>query len=365
MPLLIDAHEDIAYSMLTFGRDYRRSAYEIRSSEVGTPHPQNNGDALLGWPEYQRGQVGLVIASLYVTSKQFADGPFETQVYRTPADGYRLLRAQYDLYLRICEEAPQKFRLVFDKNHLEETLLPWKTAPAAYPDRTNPVGLVLMMEGAESVSSQRELEEWWQLGLRIIAPVWAGSRYCGGSKVPGRFTKEGFLFLDSMAELGYTLDIAHMSEESAVQALDVYPGVIIASHANARALLKDDPDERHLSDSVLRRLFDRDGVIGVMPYNSFLLPGWKNTDPREQVTLAMLIEHIDHICQLAGDARHVGIGSDFDGGFGRPAVPLEIDTIADLQKIAPLLSDRGYPEEDVEAIFHGNWLRKLTQGLPA
>jgi membrane dipeptidase len=221
-----------------------------------------------------------------------------------------------------------------------------------------------MMEGAEGISAPGELEEWRQYGLRIIAPVWAGTRYCGGTKIPGRFTSEGFQLLESMAELGYTLDIAHMSEESVDQALDVYPGEIIASHANARALLKEDPSGRHLTDRTLRRLFERDGVVGVMPYNRSLLPGWKDTDPREWVTLSMLIAHIDHVCQLAGDARHVGVGSDFDGGFGWPAVPLEIDTIADIQKIAPLLAERGYSETDIAAIFHGNWLRKLEQSLP-
>lgn len=364
MPFLIDAHADLAYSMLTFGRNYLNSAHDIRRSEVGTPNPRHNGDALLGWPEYQRGQVGLVFASLFVIPAKYSDGAFETQVYRTPAEAFRLARRQCDLYHQLCEDHPEQFRLVESRRDLEAVLAPWREAPADYPDRTHPVGLVLMMEGAEGVSGQQELEEWRQLGLQIIAPVWAGTRYCGGTKVGGRFTREGFQLLESMAELGYTLDIAHMSEESIDQALDAYPGVIIASHANARVLLKEDPFNRHMTDRTLRRLFERDGVVGVMPYNRALLPGWKDTDSRELVTLSMLIAHIDHICQVAGDARHVGIGSDFDGGFGWPAVPLEIDTIADLPKVGSMLAERGYSEEDIAAIFHGNWQRKLEQGLP-
>jgi membrane dipeptidase len=352
MPFLIDAHADLAYSMLTFGRDYLHSAYEIRLSEVGTPHPRNNGDALLGWPEYQRGQVGLVVASLFIMPAKYSDGGFETQVYSSPAEAYRLTLIQRDLYQKICQDHPDKFRLIENRQDLTAVVQAWRSAPAEFPERTHPIGLVLMMEGAEGVSGQRELEEWRRFGVRIIAPVWAGTRYCGGTKVPGRFTKEGFQLLESMAELGYTLDIAHMSEES------------VFSHANARALLREDPNGRHLTDRALRRLFERDGVIGVMPYNRALLPGWKDTDPRESVTLSMLIDHIDHICQIAGDASHVGIGSDFDGGFGWPAAPLEVDTIADLQKIGPLLAERGYREEDIAAIFHGNWLRKLEQGLP-
>ncbi len=364
MPFLIDAHADLAYSMLTFGRDYRRSALGIRQSEEGTSRPLHNGHALLGWPDYQRGQVGLVIASLFVMPEKYSDGTFETQVYRSQAEAYHLTRKQYDLYVRICDESPEKFKLVRNKQDMEEILRAWRGEPSNFPERTHPVGLILMMEGAEGIRGASELEEWWQLGLRILAPVWAGTRFCGGSKVPGRFTKEGLGLLESLTDLGYTLDVAHMSEESVFQALDAFPGVVIASHANARALLKEDPFGRHLTDRALRRLFERDGVVGVMPYNRSLLPGWKDTDPRELVTLSMLIDHIDHICQVAGDARHVGIGSDFDGGFGWPAVPLEINTISDLQRIGLHLAERGYSQEDIEAIFHGNWLRKLEQGLP-
>lgn len=366
MTLLIDAHQDIAYNTLTFERDYRHSAYETRRREIDTPHPKNNnGDSLIGWPEFQRGQVGLIFASLFVMERKYDPVGYENQVYDTRGEASRLTSTQIDLYEKLCDETPNMFRLIRSRRDLNDHLAEWKEKPADYPERTHPVGLVIMVEGAEGITGQAELEEWWQRGVRIIAPDYAGTRFCGGTKQPGKFTKEGFKFLESMAESGYTLDIAHMSDESVLQALDVYDGPIITSHANARALLTDDPAQRHLPDNELRRLFERDGVIGTMPFNRFLLRGWLNTDPRELVTLPMYINQIDHICQVAGDARHVGIGSDYDGGFGWPAVPLEIDTIADLQKIGPLLSERGYSPEDIAAIFHGNWLRKLEEGLPA
>jgi membrane dipeptidase len=75
------------------------------------------------------------------------------------------------------------------------------------------------------------------------------------------------------------------------------------------------------------------------------------------VTLDSALNHIDHICQLAGNARHVAIGSDLDGGFGTEQSPEDLDTISDLQMIGPLLKKRGYTEADIKAIFHGNWLR--------
>ncbi len=365
MPLLIDAHQDLASNSLIFNRDYRRSAHEIRQSEINTPIPDYNGHALVGWPEFQRGQVGLIIASLFTLPRKYKTNSLETQDYESLPEAHLRYLTQYNLYQRLSDENPDMFQLVRTYKELERLIKIWQKDPADYPQRTHPVGLILMMEGAEGLSGSAELEEWREHGLSIIAPVWAGTRYCGGTKEPGRFSKEGFEFLEAMSDLGYTLDIAHMSEESSLQALDVYPGSIIASHANARALLKTDPSDRHLTDHQLIRLFERDGVIGVMPFNRFLLPGWYESDPREQVTLSMLIDHIDHICQIAGNARHVAIGSDYDGGFGWPAVPLEIDTIADLQKISPLLFERGYSNDDVNAIFYGNWHRKLEQALPA
>ena len=95
--------------------------------------------------------------------------------------------------------------------------------------------------------------------------------------------------------------------------------------------------------------------------------GWVRgvTDPRSAgVNIARIIEHIDHVCQLAGNTRHSGIGSDLDGGFGREQCPYDMESIADLQQVAVLLKDRGYTDDDVNAIMHGNWVRRLETCLP-
>jgi len=105
-------------------------------------------------------------------------------------------------------------------------------------------------------------------------------------------------------------------------------------------------------------------VMGVLPYNRFLRPDWLNSDDRQLVTLRTLAAHIDHICQLAGNALHAGLGTDFDGGFGWPAVPYEIDTIADLQKLAPVLAEYGYSDESIGNILGNNWRRHLERNLP-
>jgi membrane dipeptidase len=200
--------------------------------------------------------------------------------------------------------------------------------------------------------------------VRIIGPAWAGTRFCGGTGEPGPITNEGYHLLDGMAGFGFILDISHMDEKAALQAIDFYPGTMIASHANASALLDDPDSNRFLSDRLIEGLLERDAVIGVVPYNRFLVSRWKKSDGRQAVTLDHLVAQIDHVCQMAGDAQHVGIGSDFDGGFGVQSVPAEIDTIADLQKIVPLLAQKGYTEGHIAAIMGQNWLSILNENLP-
>jgi membrane dipeptidase len=364
MALIIDSHEDLAYNMLNFGRDYRRSAAEIRQIEKDTSVPEHNGQALIGWPDYQRAQVAVVFGTLFLAPRRYSSGNWDTQVFADSQEARPKLRAQLDSYHLLCENAPDFFRLVASRRDLEDVLKPWEQAPAAFPQVTHPVGLVLLMEGAEAIDDPEEVEEWWQAGLRIIGPVWAGTRFCGGTFEPGGFTSEGFRLLEKMAEAGFPLDISHMNELSALQALDRYPGAVIASHANARALLKNPPGERHFTDAVMRSLFERGGVMGVIPFNTFLVPGWTLADSRQAVPLDMLAAQIDYLCQMAGDSQHAALGTDFDGGFGWPSVPDGIDTIADLPKIVPLLAQRGYNEKDIENIFGGNWRRFLERALP-
>jgi membrane dipeptidase len=198
----------------------------------------------------------------------------------------------------------------------------------------------------------------------MIGPAWAGTRFCGGTHDPGPLTGEGRALLEAMAELGFTLDLSHMDELSARQALDLYEGPIIASHANAAALLPGYDGNRLLSEDVIRGLLARDAIIGVVPFCMFLKNGWKMEDGRADVTLATLAAHVDHICQMAGDARHVGLGSDFEGGFGLGSIPAGMDTIADLQSLGPILNAKGYHNEEVTAILGENWLRHLRTYLP-
>lgn len=359
--LIVDAHEDLAWNVLTFGRDYTRSALETHRLEADGPFPQYNGDTLLGWPEYQQGNVALVFSTLFSSPVRRAMGNWDTQAYTTFDEARRRVLAQMTVYQRLTDEHPDMFCLIRSRADLKSHLALWEN-PA--PQAGRPVGMVVLMENAEGIRTLDELGEWWHLGLRIIGPAWAGTRFCGGTHDPGPLTKEGHALLEAMAEIGFILDLSHMDREAALQALDIYPGTIIASHANPLAMLAGSSSNRHLMDDVINGIFERQGVIGVVPYNVFLKSGWAQKDGREAVPMQAIADHIDYYCQRAGNARHVGIGSDFDGGFGLQHVPAELGSIADLQKLAPILELRGYNSGDISAIFSGNWIESLERALP-
>jgi membrane dipeptidase len=362
MPLIVDSHQDLAWNILSFGRDYLRSAQETRRIEKGSPTVERNGDTLLGWPEYQQGEVAVVFATLFSTPARWAYD-WETYSYREPKEADRQYRQQMDVYHRLTDEYPDKFRFISSASNLDEVLA--SQQKAASNGQEYPVGLLPLMEGADCINDFGELEEWWEMGLRFIGPAWAGTRFCGGTKEPGPLTPDGHKLLGAMADLGFTLDLSHMDEPAVLESLDIYPGHIVATHANCLALMPEHEFNRLLSDRVIRGILERDGMIGVVPFNTFLKDGWLvEKSNRDEVSLTHLVDHIDHICQLAGDALHVGIGSDFDGGFGLQSTPKEIDTIADLQKLVPLLLSRGYSEEDAAAILGGNWVNMLHRSLP-
>ncbi len=368
LPLIVDAHEDIAYNMLNFGRDYTRSAAETRrlEKEASSTAAEHTDQTLLGWPDYVRGRVAVVFGTLFVTPMRRREGEWDKQAYADYNQAHRLYRGQLDTYHELTDRHPDKFRLVTTRAELEETLAQWdKTEEEnAGSSVERSVGIVPLMEGAEGIRQPAELGEWWEAGLRIIGPAWAGTRFCGGTRDPGPLTEEGRELLEAMADVGFTLDLSHMDGLSARQSLDMYPGPIIASHANAAALLPGYDGNRLLTDDVIHGLIERDAIIGVVPFCWFLDNHWKKGDRRDKITLETLAAHIDHICQMAGDALHVGIGSDFDGGFGLESVPVGIETIADLQKLAPVLTAKGYNDEEVAAVLGENWLRHLKKNLP-
>ena len=242
--------------------------------------------------------------------------------------------------------------------------------------RDLPLGAILGMEGAHSVVAPDQLDEWWDAGVRLISLGHYGmSPYAHGT---GMGTDGGLLegaidLLRGMDRLGIVLDVTHTSDASVREALRVFDGPVMATHSNARAIC---PGERQLPDDLIRAVIERDGVIGASMDTFMLYPhgniDWgtdhwpSNRDifPRDAVTLEDYVDHIDHVCQLAGDALHAGIGGDTDGQGGRESAPDGIDTVVDYQKIARILRGRGYREHDVKNVMYRNWQRFFERTLP-
>lgn len=365
MTLIVDAHTDFAWNMLNYGRDYTRSAAETRKLEAGSPVVEHNGDTLLGWLDYQRGNVAIVFSTLFACPLRFKTSELETQIYRNFDEAHKLYNDQLMTYHRMTDSTPDKFRLIASNADLKLILDHWNSPS---PDEAgHPVGMVVLMEGGEGIRHPSELEEWYELGVRLIGPAWVGTRYCGGWREPGPLTDDGRKLLSTMADYNFVLDLSHMDEQAAIEALDIYRGPVVGTHANCLSLLPNSNSNRHFSDRILEGIIERDGVVGLVPFNNYLKVGWseKNRSRREEVPLGFLVNHIDHVCQMAGDSLHAGIGSDFDGGFGVQHVPPEIDTVADLQNLVSLLQARGYTEKDTANILGGNWIARLKRDLPS
>ncbi len=357
--LIVDAHEDIAYNVIAHGRDYARSAQETRQIERDDPQAAATGDCMLGLPEWLAGRVGLVLATIFaMPARSKVSGEDESAGYTTPQEAFAQGMQQLDLYYRLADENP-RFVLVRTRRELDGVLATWKDDA---PQDKRQVGLGILMEGADPIVRPQDVERWYERGLRAIGPAWlAGTRYAGGNSSAGPLTDEGVQLLRTMLEFNMILDASHLSDQACLQALDRYDGPVIASHSNPRALV---PGDRQLSDDMIKALLARDGVIGICPTNSMLRPGWRRGDPKDAVTVADVAAAMDYVCQMAGDAQHVGMGTDFDGGFGAESSPAELDTVADLAKIAGSLKAHGYAEADVQAITSGNWLRQLRRALP-
>jgi membrane dipeptidase len=350
---IVDAHLDLAYNAIRNGRELLKPVADIRTME--SREGSKLGTAIVSFPELRDAGVGLVFATIFVAparSTMFKED--EKLVYSTADEAHEQGQLQLDYYHSLWDEVDY-LRPVQNVSDLEMVV-------SSQQGNVDPlVGMVVLMEGADPIRNPEELEMWYERGLRVVGLAWDDTRYAAGAwREGGGITPEGFQLLEVMADLGIILDLTHMGEEGTLQAIDRYEGTIIASHSNARALV---PGQRQLSDTQIIRLIERDGTIGIVLANPFLKEGHKRGDPKENVTLDHVVAHIDYICQLVGNAQHVGLGTDFDGGFGVEAIPAEISGVSDLPLIAKALGNYGYSDPGIQGIMGDNWLRLLRTAL--
>jgi len=350
--LIFDAHLDLSMNALEWNRDLTRPLAEVRRREQGQVDRPDRGLGMVSFPEMRRGHVGVCIATLigrYVPEGRNLPG------WHSPEIAWAMTQGQLAWYRAM--EARGEITLITTAAQLREVVGRWNSETC----EKTPIGYVLSMEGADSILSPAHLEGAYRAGLRAIGPAHYGpGRYAPGTGATGPLTALGRSLLVQMEQLGIVLDVTHLTDEAFWESLDLFGGPIWASHNNCRALV-DAP--RQLSDAQLRALFERDAVVGVVMDAWMLHSNWVvgHTRPKDVgLTLQRVVDHIDHICQLAGSCRHCGIGSDLDGGYGRNQCPMDLASIADVRKLGELLAKRGFSLADIEAIMHGNWLRLLN-----
>jgi membrane dipeptidase len=356
--LIFDAHLDLAMNALEWNRDLTRPIAEIRAREQGLSDKPDRTRNTVCFPEMRRGQVGLCVATQiarYVKPTNPLPG------WHSPEQAWAQTQGQLAWY-RAMEEAGQLASIRTTgqlQNHLQGWLGPDPTTP-------RPIGYILSLEGADSIVTLGHLERAYAQGLRAVGPAHYGpGTYAQGTDAAGGIGPRGRELLREMDRLGMILDATHLCDESFWEALDHFHGPVWASHSNCRSLV---PHHRQFSDEQLRVLVQRGAVIGSVLDAWMMSPGWvrgKSTLEAAGLTLRAIVDHIDHICQLAGNCRHCGIGSDLDGAFGREQCPADLETIADLATLPGLLAARGFKSDDIEAIAFRNFVHFLERAWGA
>lgn len=357
--LIVDAHLDLAMNAVEWNRDLSRPIDEIRARERGMTDRPDRGRGTVSFDELRRGGVGVVVATQiarYVKRSNPLPG------WHSPEQAWAMTQAQLAWYREM--ERRGEMQAIVSRADLDAHVSRWQASRDPLAERL-PIGYVRSLEGADSIVTLAHLERAWQDGLRAVGPAHYGpGTYAQGTDATGGIGEIGRSLLREMDRLGIILDATHLSDDSFWEALETFGGQVWASHNNCRALV---PHNRQFSDDQIRTLAARGAVIGVALDAWMLYPGWRRgvtTPEAAGVTLATLIDHIDHICQLTGSARHAGLGSDLDGAFGREQTAADLETIADLANIPGMLAARGYGAEAIELVASGNFLRFLREALP-
>jgi membrane dipeptidase len=351
---IVDAHLDLSMNALEWNRNLRKSVDDIRTREQGMTDKPDRGKGTVAFPELRKGNVGLVVAT-QIARYVAPDNPLPG--WHSPEQAWAQTQGQLAWY-RAMEEAGE-LTPITNLTLLEKHIALWRDE---LPFLNKPIGYILSLEGADSLITVSHLERAYRYGLRALGPAHYGpGRYAQGTNATGFMGQKGRELLQEMERLNIILDATHLSDDSFWEAMDHFRGPVWASHNNCRTLVN---HNRQFDDNQIKELISRGAVIGGALDTWMMVPGWvrnQSTPESMNCSLDKIIDHMDHICQIAGNALHIGIGSDLDGAFGKEQSPYDLDTIADLQKLPALLDKRGYSEADIENVMHHNWLRFLRK----
>ena len=349
---IIDAHLDLSMNAMEWNRDLRQPVHAIRQTEEGMTDKPDRAKGTVAFPELRKGNIGLVVATQIA---RYVEQGSSLKGWHSPEQAWAQTQGQLQWY-RAMEEAGEMIQIT-NRPELETHVSLWM-------DQSNmdkkPIGYILSLEGADSLVTLDHLHRAYAYGLRAVGPGHYGpGRYANGTDATGRLNEMGKGLLKEMEQLNMILDATHLCDDAFWDAIDLFNGTVWASHNNCRALVD---HNRQFSDDMIKVLIQKNAVIGGSLDAWMMVPGWqrKISDPKQMdCDLEKMINHMDHICQLAGNTNHIGIGTDLDGAYGKEQCPYDLETISDMQKVPALLKKRGYSDTDCEKIMHGNWLHLL------
>jgi len=355
----VDAHLDIAWNATVFGRDPREKLADRRIREQGSTSQQYNGTSVVGLEEMLSGGVGLIGATLYTGPNWASFSPLD-RGYDTPEEANALAHEQLRVYTELLAAEP-RLRLIRTRQDLADLR-------QARAQGESALGLLILMEGGDPILTPPQFDEWYNAGVRIVGPAWSATRYSGGTIYQGRgagpLTDLGRQLLVVMAHYGAILDLSHMDEPAYLEAVESYAGAVMASHSNPRAFIGSTTN-RHLTDDMIRKLAARGGVMGLVAYNAFLHANRDFANLRSNTPLSRYVDAFAYVADLLGTTDNLGIGTDWDGGFGLERIPDGLDSHADLPRLAEAFSASGYSDAQVRGFMGGNFLRLFEAALPS
>ncbi|MDA0282391.1 MAG: membrane dipeptidase [Planctomycetota bacterium] len=360
-PLVFDIHLDLSMNAMQWNRDLRWSLERIRRWEGQMTDRVDRGNNTVCFPEMHKGNVGLCVATILGRHSPYFH---KLPGLSSPEQAWAQTQGQLAWY-RIMTELGEMTPIT-NVAELDAHVELWKNSPTCddgtpyvveskkQPGKL-PIGFVLSLEGADSIVTLDYLERSYNNGLRALGPAHYGpGRYADGTDSAGPLHPAGKDLLKEMQRLGIILDVTHLCDQTFWDALDNYAGPLWASHQNCRTLA---PWNRQFADDQINAVVERGGLLGMAFDAIMMVPGWKylKSKPEDfQLKIERICDHVDHICQLAGSASHVCIGTDLDGGYGTEQTPVDLNSIADLQTLPDLFRARGYSSDDIEGFMHRN-----------
>lgn len=337
-----DAHLDLAY-LTEIGRDMHAPLSDCRGRLL---------PAAVTLPSLRDGGVRACLGTIFTEAVErgaTTDAPEAAYPVGDPLAAWRAGMRQLKLYHAWREGG------VID-------LLPRRGAGrVAGPGPDAPLLLGILMECADPIETPEQLDEWAEAGVVAVGMAWwRGSRYAGGNGMGAGLTAAGRDLASRMDHLGIVHDLSHLSQQATDDLLAHTDATVIASHSNCRALLDGEANkdwQRHLADETIAEIAQRGGVIGLNLVRNFIKTGLDRNDPSDRPSIADTIAHVEHVCEIAGHRRAVGLGTDMDGGIKATDLPRGIDTPGDLPKLCDALRDRGWADTEIEGFAWGNWAR--------